>query len=62
MLATQNPLEMEGTYPLPEAQLDRFFFKIDVPFPTEADLIDDHGAHHRAPPGSRSARRPPVPT
>ena len=29
VLATQNPLEMEGTYPLPEAQLDRFFFKLD---------------------------------
>ena len=39
VLATQNPLEMEGTYPLPEAQLDRFFFKIDVPFPSEKDLI-----------------------
>src|SRR5512141_3506577 len=34
VLATQNPLEMEGTYPLPEAQLDRFFFKVDVPFPS----------------------------
>jgi MoxR-like ATPase len=34
VLATQNPLEMEGTYPLPEAQLDRFFFKLIVPFPT----------------------------
>ncbi|HEX2222089.1 MAG TPA: MoxR family ATPase [Candidatus Limnocylindria bacterium] len=39
VLATQNPLEMEGTYPLPEAQLDRFFFKIDVPFPTEEELL-----------------------
>ncbi|HET6381092.1 MAG TPA: MoxR family ATPase [candidate division Zixibacteria bacterium] len=39
VLATQNPLEMEGTYPLPEAQLDRFFFKVDVPFPTEEELI-----------------------
>ncbi len=39
VLATQNPLEMEGTYPLPEAQLDRFFFRIDVPFPSEEDLI-----------------------
>jgi MoxR-like ATPase len=38
VLATQNPLEMEGTYPLPEAQLDRFFFKILVPFP-EADIL-----------------------
>jgi MoxR-like ATPase len=40
VLATQNPLEMEGTYPLPEAQLDRFFFKIDVPFPSEQELAD----------------------
>ncbi|HEX5216472.1 MAG TPA: MoxR family ATPase [Vicinamibacterales bacterium] len=35
VLATQNPLEMEGTYPLPEAQLDRFFFKLKVKYPTE---------------------------
>jgi MoxR-like ATPase len=40
VLATQNPLEMEGTYPLPEAQLDRFFFKIDVPFPSADELIE----------------------
>jgi MoxR-like ATPase len=39
VLATQNPLEMEGTYPLPEAQLDRFLFKIDVPFPGEQELM-----------------------
>jgi MoxR-like ATPase len=39
VLATQNPLEMEGTYPLPEAQLDRFLFKLWVPFPGEQDLI-----------------------
>jgi MoxR-like ATPase len=39
VLATQNPLEMEGTYPLPEAQLDRFLLKAIVPFPSEADLI-----------------------
>jgi MoxR-like ATPase len=38
VLATQNPLEMEGTYPLPEAQLDRFMFKVHVPFPTEEDM------------------------
>jgi MoxR-like ATPase len=38
VLATQNPLEMEGTYPLPEAQLDRFFFKLHVPFPSRDDL------------------------
>ena len=40
VLATQNPIEMEGTYPLPEAQLDRFMYKIDVPYPTEAELIE----------------------
>ena len=34
VLATQNPLEQEGTYPLPEAQLDRFLLQIDVPYPT----------------------------
>jgi MoxR-like ATPase len=39
VLATQNPLEMEGTYPLPEAQLDRFLFKVLVPFPSEEDLV-----------------------
>ena len=38
VMATQNPLEMEGTYPLPEAQLDRFMFKLDVPFPSREDL------------------------
>lgn len=38
VLATQNPLESEGTYPLPEAQLDRFFFKLHVDYPSRADL------------------------
>lgn len=38
VMATQNPLEQEGTYPLPEAQLDRFLFKIDVPFVTLDEL------------------------
>jgi len=38
VLATQNPLEMEGTYPLPEAQLDRFFFKILVTYPSREEL------------------------
>jgi MoxR-like ATPase len=40
VLATQNPLEMEGTYPLPEAQLDRFFFKLLIPFPSSQELIE----------------------
>ncbi|MBN2724341.1 MAG: MoxR family ATPase [Deltaproteobacteria bacterium] len=38
VLATQNPLEMEGTYPLPEAQVDRFMFKLIVPFPSKDEL------------------------
>ena len=38
VMATQNPLEMEGTYPLPEAQLDRFLFKVQVPFPKHTEL------------------------
>lgn len=40
VMATQNPIEQEGTYPLPEAQLDRFIFKATVPFPTAAELVD----------------------
>jgi MoxR-like ATPase len=42
VLATQNPIEQEGTYPLPEAQLDRFLVEIDVPYPdraTERDIL-----------------------
>ena len=38
VLATQNPIEMEGTYPLPEAQVDRFFFKLLLQFPSRAEL------------------------
>jgi MoxR-like ATPase len=38
VLATQNPIELEGTYPLPEAQLDRFFFKVLVTSPSPAEL------------------------
>ncbi len=37
VLATQNPIEQEGTYPLPEAQLDRFFFQINISYPTEIE-------------------------
>ncbi|MCS6836339.1 MAG: MoxR family ATPase [Anaerolineae bacterium] len=39
VMATQNPLEMEGTYPLPEAQLDRFLFKLNVAYPSAAELV-----------------------
>jgi MoxR-like ATPase len=52
VLATQNPLEMEGTYPLPEAQLDRFFYKLIVQFPSAAEL----GEIVR-----RTTARPPAP-
>jgi MoxR-like ATPase len=40
VMATQNPIEMEGTYPLPEAQLDRFFFKLSVGFPSPDELLE----------------------
>lgn len=40
VIATQNPIEQEGTYRLPEAQLDRFLFKIVVPYPSEADEVN----------------------
>jgi MoxR-like ATPase len=40
VLATQNPLEQEGTYPLPEAQMDRFMFKINVNYPTKAEELE----------------------
>lgn len=40
VLATQNPIENEGTYPLPEAQLDRFLFKLLIPFPDKKELKD----------------------
>ena len=39
VLATQNPVEQEGTYRLPEAQLDRFLFKIIVPYPSETEEL-----------------------
>jgi MoxR-like ATPase len=51
VLATENPIEMEGTYPLPEAQLDRFLLKVLVPSPKAADLetILDRAAGERMP-------------
>ena len=54
VLATQNPLETEGTYPLPEAQMDRFLFKLDVAFPNKEELMKivlstTDGKVHRAP-------------
>ena len=40
VLATQNPIDQEGTYPLPEAQVDRFFFKLIVTYPGESELME----------------------
>ncbi|MFT3750792.1 MAG: MoxR family ATPase [Agriterribacter sp.] len=48
VLATQNPVEQEGTYRLPEAQLDRFLFKISVPYPTEEEEVRILSRFHQA--------------
>jgi MoxR-like ATPase len=62
VLATQNPIEMEGTYPLPEAQLDRFLFKLRVPFPelTELEEIIDRTTGPEEPAAGRVADGPAV--
>jgi MoxR-like ATPase len=71
VLATLNPIEMEGTYPLPEAQLDRFFFKVHLPYPGHAEMkrilgtttgadaakIDPVFSHEEAPPRLESLKR-----
>ena len=57
VFATQNPIEMEGTYPLPEAQLDRFFFKLTVETPSIADLAEILARTTGT--GSRARRRAP---
>jgi MoxR-like ATPase len=55
VLATQNPIEMEGTYPLPEAQIDRFLFKIEVPASTLGELVEViDRTTGKAPPAPRS--------
>ena len=48
VIATQNPIEMEGTYPLPEAQRDRFMARVSMGYPSpaaELDMLDSHTAH-----------------
>jgi MoxR-like ATPase len=62
VLATQNPIEMEGTYPLPEAQLDRFLLKVLVPQPSEADVtrILQKTTGHEPPPAPRVLQRQEV--
>src|SRR5688572_31206465 len=52
VLATQNPLEMEGTYPLPEAQVDRFFFKLLLEYPNREELSRIADRTTAAPPGA----------
>jgi len=50
VLATQNPIEYEGTYPLPEAQLDRFMVRVSLGYPSvaeESDMLSAHGDHDR---------------
>ncbi len=58
VLATQNPIEQEGTYPLPEAELDRFLFKIRVGYPTAEEEVRILATHHvsAAPPVSAVPR------
>jgi len=56
VIATQNPIEMEGTYCLPEAQLDRFMAKIDVPSPKESELVAILEATCGAPPQMPTAQ------
>src|SRR5574341_63483 len=61
VIATQNPIEQEGTYPLPEAQLDRFLFKIDVGYPTleeERAMVRVHGHRTATPPIEEFGIRP----
>ena len=68
VIATQNPIEYEGTYPLPEAQLDRFLFKLQVQYPSaeqEIEMVARHDAgmdpHDIARRGrARRSRRPPT--
>src|SRR3546814_9909520 len=52
VLATQNPIEQQGVYPLPEAQLDRFLFKLVVDYPDadeERRIVADHGGRFKSP-------------
>ncbi len=69
VLATQNPIEQEGTYPLPEAELDRFLLKLEVPYPTpeeEAAVVNASPSHEGGPsslnpgPGAGKGSKAPV--
>jgi MoxR-like ATPase len=63
VVATQNPIEQEGTYPLPEAQLDRFLFKLHIDFPSEEqerDMVRLHGHQAAMPDLDRLEIKPVV--
>ena len=60
VIATQNPIEYEGTYPLPEAQIDRFFMKILVPYPDDAAEIEILRRHMSGGIASQPANRHPI--
>lgn len=63
VIATQNPVEQEGTYPLPEAQLDRFLFKIKVSYPTsenEKIILKTKFGRGRQPPAQKIFSRPEI--
>lgn len=62
VVATQNPVEQEGTYHLPEAQLDRFLFKINVLYPTSEQEFEIVRSHHRLQPGEQFEMVHPVMT
>jgi MoxR-like ATPase len=64
VLATENPIEQEGTYPLPEAQLDRFLMHVVITYPdeaTEGEIIKLNRVENAQKPGDRAASPPPVP-
>ena len=58
VLATQNPIEYEGTYPLPEAQLDRFLFKLDIGYPAQVDELAILRLAHEGVEAAAARRRP----
>lgn len=60
VFATQNPLEHEGTYPLPEAQLDRFLFKLLIPYPSKSVGLHILEQHHQQRPGAQDVHIQPV--
>ena len=63
VVATQNPIEQQGTYPLPEAQLDRFLFKLIIDYPSreeEREIVQRHGHHSAMPKVSDFAVNPKV--